>query len=716
MRTPTIIQMEATECGAVSLGIILAAYGRWVPVEELRTLCGINRDGSNLLSIVRAGQHFGLTCEAYRRSLDDLKKTKALGILYWGFNHFVVFEGYSGGYFRINDPASGPRRIPEKEFGLYYTGIYVEGKKTAAFTKGGQRPSTLGWLLGRLRYSKEMFFCIFLAALILVFPTLCTAVYNKIFYDDILVDEPYWIRPFITIFVATLLFQGVFTWFKSIWVEKLCRKLGLSASSEFFWHCLRLPTLFFSSRHAGDLATRVSENDKVAKLLSGDLSSNLLNILLIGIYGVLMLMFDPFLTLIGIAAIVLNGVVLMSIRRYRTDMNKKLVQQIGKQFAVASGGIQMIETFKSSGQEDLFFTRWADTQVATVNSSQKLQKIAGVLDLIPGLMAGVTNAVLFCLGGLQVMEGKMTFGDLIAFQALMGYFIAPVNGLTSLYGELQDVTANIGRLNDVLLNKQDSLLLEQEKQMASPMVLTSIQNRLKGKIELRNVFFAYNPLARPLIENFSLTIEPGQRVALVGASGSGKTTIARMVAGLTRPTGGEIFFDNVPMREIPRNVLAESIAMVNQEIVLFAGTIRENMSMWNPSITDGDLVQAAKDADIYEAIMARTGAFGAAVEQLGQNFSGGQRQRLEIARSLAGNPSVLIMDEATNSLDTITERQIDTNIRNRKLTMLISAHRLSTIRDSDEIIVLSDGIIVERGKHEDLMKNKRFYTKLIQSE
>ena len=714
MRTPTIIQMEATECGAVALGIILAAYKRWVPIEELRTLCGVNRDGSSLYNVVRAGQHFGLTCDAYRRSLDDLKKINTLGIVFWGFNHFVVYEGYSGGYFYVNDPASGPRRIPEKEFSLYYTGIYVEMKKTPTFTKGGQRPSTLGWLLGRLRYSKEMFFFVFLAALILIFPTLCTAVYNKIFFDDILIDEPFWIRPFITVFVVTLLFQGVFTWYKSIWMEKLCVKLGISASSEFFWHCLRLPTLFFSNRSAGDLATRVGENDRVAKLLSGDLSSNLLNMLLIGIYGVLMLLFDPLLTLIGVAAIVFNSVVLMSIRRYRTDMNKKLVQQLGKQSAVALGGIQMIETFKSSGQEDLFFTRWADSQVATVNSSQKMQKITGILDLIPGLMSGVTNAALFCLGGFHVMDGKMTFGDLIAFQALMGYFITPVNGLTSLYGELQDVTANIGRLNDVLLNKQDPLLAEQEKQMAQATPQTRF--RLKGKIELRNVSFAYNPIARPLIENFSITIEPGQRVALVGASGSGKTTIARMIAGITRPTSGEIFFDDRPISEIPRNVLAESIAMVNQDIVLFAGTLRENMTMWNPSITDGDLVRAAKDADIYQAIMSRPGAFGAMVEQLGQNFSGGQRQRLEIARSLAGNPSILIMDEATNSLDTITEKQIDTNIKKRQVTMVVSAHRLSTIRDSDEIIVLSDGIIVERGKHAELMKNDSFYAKLIQSE
>jgi NHLM bacteriocin system ABC transporter peptidase/ATP-binding protein len=726
-RTPTFIQMEQTECGAVALGIVLASLGRWVPIEELRTLCGINRDGSNLLNLIRAAKHFSLNCEAYRKSLDDVKKTNQLGILFWGFNHFVVYEGYYGGRFYINDPATGPRILPEKEFSRSYTGIFVTVEKTDSFVSGGHRPSTISWLLGRLQYSKSIFFFIFTAALILVFPTLCTAVCNKIFYDDILVDAPFWLRPFLTFFLVIILFQGIFTWIQSFSTEKLRTKLSIAASAEFFWHCLQLPLTFFSNRHAGDLSTRVQENNIVAQLLSSKLTTNLLNFFLIGIYGILMLLFNPTLTLIAVIAIVFNAVMVAWIRRYRVDLNKQLVQESAQQTAVAVGGIQIIETFKSSGQEDLFFTRWADSQVKTINSSQRLQKYSAMIETLPSLLSSITNASLFCFGGLQVMNGKMTFGDLIAFQSLMLYFMTPVNGLTSLTGDFQAIQANIGRLNDVLNNERDPLLIEQEKTkehlihfksntVQSNTVQPDISFRLKGKIELRNISFGYNPLARPLIDDFSLLIEPGKRVAFVGASGSGKTTVARLISGLICPLKGEVLFDDIPIREIPRIVLAQSIAMVNQDIVLFEGTIRDNLTMWNPAIDDRDLAAATKDAAIYDAITQRPGSFDAAVEQLGNNFSGGQRQRIEIARALAGNPSILIMDEATNSLDTITEKIIDTNIRKRNITMVISAHRLSTIRNSDEIIVFSEGIVVERGQHEELMKNGCFYTKLIQSE
>jgi NHLM bacteriocin system ABC transporter peptidase/ATP-binding protein len=709
--------MEQTECGAVALSIILASLGRWVPIEELRTLCGINRDGSNLLNIIRAGKHFGLNCEAYRKSLNDLKEIKQLGILFWGFNHFVVYEGYHGRHFYINDPAVGPRVLSEKEFSQSYTGIFVTAEKTDSFVGGGCRPSIIGWLLGRLRYSQSIFFFIFATAFLLVFPALCTAICNKIFYDDILVDAVFWLRPFLTFFLIVILFQGIFTWIQNFSMEKLRTQLAVSASAEFFWHCLQLSTAFFSNRHAGDLCVRVQENNIVAQFLSSKLTTNLLNFFLIGIYGILMLLFNPALTLIAVTAIVFNAFIVAWIRRYRIDLNKRLVQESAQQTAVAAGGIQIIETFKSSGQEDLFFTRWADSQVKTVNSSQRLQKYSAMIETLPSMLSGITNAALFCFGGLQVMNGKMTFGDLIAFQSLMLYFIAPVNGLTSLSGDIQSIQANIGRLNDVLNNERDPLLIEQEKagEHSNRFPLNS-SFRLQGKIELRNISFGYNPLARPLIEDFSLLIEHGKRVALVGASGSGKTTIARLIAGLIRPLKGEIFFDDIPIHEIPRIILAQSIAMVNQDIVLFEGTIRDNLTMWNPAIDDRSLANATKDAAIYDVITQRRGSFGAAVEQLGNNFSGGQRQRLEITRALAGNPSILIMDEATNSLDTVTEKIIDTNIRKRNITLVISAHRLSTIRDSDEIIVLSEGIVVERGQHDELMKNGRFYSKLIQSE
>lgn len=712
-----MIQMEGTECGAVSLAIVLASYGRWVPLEEMRVLCGINRDGSNLKDLMNAGRSFGMECHALKRSTQDLKSEKQLpAILFWGFNHFLVFEGYRNGKFHLNDPASGPRTVSEKDFNSQYTGIVMTLAKTEAFRPGGEKPSTMGWLLGRLKHSKSVFFFIFLAALFLVFPQLCTAVYNQIFYDEILTDEPFWLRPFITVFLLTILFQGVFTYLRATATIKLSTKLSLTASSEFLWHCLRLPTVFFSTRQPGDLSQRVHENRTVADLLSSKLTANLLNILLIGVYGAIMLLIDPVLTLVGVASILLNLATVAWVRRQRSDRSKKLMQLSGRQYGVAASGVQMIETFKSSGQEDIFFTLWSDTQVKAVNAAQELQRLSAFYGMLPGTIATVSNAVVFCLGGMHIMSGQLTLGELIAFLAIMGYFTAPVNEVTTLSGDLQTVQANIGRLNDVLLNKQDSLLLEQEKiDIPAFNVRTNDKSKLTGKIELRNVSFGYNPIGAPLIEDFSLTIQPGQRAALVGLSGSGKTTIARMIAGIIRPTSGEILFDDIPMQEIPRSVLSDSISMVNQDVVLFAGTIRENLTMWNPAVSDNDLIRATDAAEIYEIITAREGGFGSKVEQLGRNFSGGQRQRLEIARALATNPAILIMDEATSALDALTEMLIDLHIKHRKITTIVSAHRLSTIRDSDEIIVLNGGVIVERGKHDDLLKNEGFYSKLIKS-
>ena len=716
-RTPTIIQMNETECGAISLGIVLAHYGRWVPSQELSAVCGVSRDGSNLLSIKRAAEKFGLTATPTKKSLEEIKKTTKPAIIHWGFNHFLVYEGYRRGRFYINDPATGPRSTGFDEFNRNYTGIHLALTPSPDFQKGGRRPSTFGWLLKRLNHSWTVVLFIFLVLMILVIPNLCQAVFNKIFYDKILGDQPFWLKSFITASVIAILFQGLFTYISNIHIIRLQTKLAMTSSAGFFMHCLKLPLGFFTGRYPGDLTARVGLNNTVASLLSSQLISNVLNVLLIAIYGLLMFCFAPVLACIAVVAVGINAAAVVFVRRYRADLNRRLLKDEAMQENVAAGGVQMIETFKASGQEDLFFTRWASYQVKTINTSQRSAAITGVLESLPATITGLSAALVFCIGGGHVIRGDLTLGELIAFQTLFTFFLAPVNGLLTLTKDLQDIQANTNRLQDVLNEKTDALL---SKQVAAMEVQTehrySDTDKLRGEIEFRHIYYGYNPLERALIEDFSLHIKPGMQIALVGRSGSGKTTVARLLAGLLQQRSGNILFDGISQECVPRDLISRSITMVNQDIVLFAGTVRENLTTWNSGINDEDLINAAKDAEIFDTIISRPGGFDSVVEQLGHNFSGGQRQRLEIARALARNPSVIILDEATNALDVITEKKIMDNIKRRNITTLIVAHRLSVIRDCDEIVVFSGGIVVERGTHEELMKVNNFYARLIQAE
>jgi NHLM bacteriocin system ABC transporter peptidase/ATP-binding protein len=658
-KTPTILQMNETECGAVSLGIMLAYYGRWVPSQELSAACGVSRDGSNLLSIKRAAERYGLKTNPTKKSLEEIKKTKKPAIIHWGFNHFLIYEGYRWGRFYINDPATGPRSIGFDEFNRNYTGIHLALSPSSDFRKGGRKPSTFGWLLKRLQHSQSVILFIFLVLMILVIPNLCQAVFNKIFYDEILGDQPFWFKSFITASVIALLFQGLFTYIASIHIIRLQTKLSMTSAAGFFMHCLKLPLGFFTGRHPGDLSMRVDLNYTVASLLSSQLISNVLNVLLITIYGLLMFFYAPVLAGIAVTAVLINAAAVVFVRRYRADLNRRLLKDEAMQENVAAGGVQIIETFKASGQEDLFFTRWAGYQVKTINTSQRSAAITGVLESLPATITVLSSALVFCIGGGHVIRGELTLGELIAFQTLFTFFLAPVNGLLTLTKDLQNIQADTNRLQDVLNEKTDALLL---KQVAAMEVQTehrySDTDKLKGEIEFRHIYYGYNPLERALIEDFSLHIKPGAQIALVGTSGGGKTTVARLLAGLLQQRSGDILFDGMSQECVSRDLITRSITMVNQDVILFAGTVRENLTTWNSGISDEDLISAAKDAEIFDAIISRSGGFDSVVKQLGHNFSGGQRQRLEIARALARNPSVIIFDEATNSLDIITEKKL----------------------------------------------------------
>lgn len=702
VKTPTVIQMEAVECGAAALAIVLEYYGRIIPLEELRVECGVSRDGSKALNVVKAARRLGMTAKGYKYDVASLAKVPLPAILFWNFNHFVVLEGFgkNGGVFYINDPGSGPRKVSAKEFDTSYTGVTLTFEPGPDFKKGGAKPGIFTFLLARLHGCRMAFLFALLCALFLVIPGLIAPAFLRIFIDDYLIGtEKLWLRPLLIGMGATVLIQMMLTGLQQTCLLRFRTKLSLASSGRFFAHVLRLPIPYFAQRFSGEIGSRLSLNDQVSEMVGGQLATIALNFVLVAFFGVLLFLYDSVLALVVVVVAVLNFFILKLVGKARTNRNRVAMQEGGKLYGTAINGLSMIENLKSSGGEDDFFSRWAGYQARALKEKQSLMTLTQYTSLAPTLLDAVSSAAILTLGAFRIMDGDLTVGTLIAFQALAGQFNAPLNSLVQFGNSLQMLEANVTRINDVMRAKEDPIYSHQRNRTAFHGI-----GKLTGHVELKNITFGYSPLDPPLIENFGLTLKPGQRIALVGGSGSGKSTIAKLLSGLYAPWSGEITFDGIPLAEIPRDIFASSLGMVDQDIVFFSGTVRENLSLWDATVSETDIAAAAHDAEISEVITSRPGGYQSLLDEGGVNFSGGQRQRLEIARSLVTNPSILILDEATSALDASTEALIDRNIRRRGCSCLIVAHRLSTIRDADEIIVLENGRVAERGNFEDLMK------------
>jgi NHLM bacteriocin system ABC transporter peptidase/ATP-binding protein len=713
VKTPTLLQMEATECGAASLGIVLGYYNRRVPLEELRAECGVTRDGSKASNVLKAARRYGLTAKGFQKDPNALLRVRPPLIIHWNFNHFLVLEGFKGEKVYLNDPAVGPRTVSREEFDQAFTGVTLVFEPGPDFKPGGEKPSLMASLKKRLGGVKTALIFVVLTGLGLVIPGLVIPIFTRVFVDDILVkgmDD--WIKPLLIGMGLTVLINAGLTWLREHYLLRMETRLALSTSSKFFWHVFRLPIQFFTQRYAGEIGSRVGINDKVAQLLSGELASTVVSIITVTFYAILMFQYDVALTLVGIVIVGLNMVALRYFSRKRKDGNQRLIQEQGKLLGTSMSGLQTIETLKASGTESDFFARWAGYHAKTVNAQQKLSIYSQILSGVPTFLSSLNTAALLGFGGLRVMQGQLSIGELVAFQALMGSFVGPFNSLVSLGSKIQEVEGDMNRLDDVLRYQTDQELSDAETRPTGE----DRRTRLMGHIEIKNLTFGYSRLSPPLIESFSLTLKPGSRVALVGGSGSGKSTVSRLVAGLYQPWDGEILFDGQSRTQIPRQLITSSLAMVDQEIFLFEGTVRENITLWDASMPDAEVVRAAKDAHIHDVIAARPGGYDSMVAEAGRNFSGGQRQRLEIARALVNNPTILVLDEATSALDPATEKIIDSHIRRRGCTCLIVAHRLSTIRDCDEIIVLEYGKVVQRGTHDSMRRVDGPYARLIQAE
>lgn len=712
-RSPTVLQMEAVECGAAALAIVLAHYGRWVPLEELRVACGVSRDGSKASNVVKAARTYGLAAKGFKKEPQGLRSLRLPAILHWNFNHFVVLDGFRKGWALLNDPGTGPREVTEQELDEAFTGVVLTFEPGPEFERKGESPRLIPALRRRLAGSRVALAFVFLVGLALALPSLVVPVFSKVFVDSVLLESRRdWLPPLLLGLGLAGLLMGLLTWIQQVYLLRLETRMAVGSSSRFLWHVLRLPTEFFSQRFAGDISSRVSINDRVAQLLSRDLATNALGAVMIAFFAAVLFQYDAVLTLMGIAVVSLNVAALRYVSRRRVDGNRRLVQDQGKLLGTAIGGLQTIETLKATGGESDLFARWAGYQAKVVNGQQELERYTQILDTIPPLLSAVNTALILGIGGLRVINGSLSLGGLVAFQLLMAAFIAPVNRLVSLGGKLQTVEGDMNRLDDVLRYRLDPAAGSGSGEL--PPVGEPV--RLDGFLELRGVSFGYSRLDPPLIESFNLTLKPGSRVALVGGSGSGKSTLSRLVTGLYEPWSGEILLDGRRRSEIPPAVLTGSLAAVDQNVFLFEGTVRENLTLWDATVPLPEVVAAAKDACIHDDVAARPGGYDSPVDEGGANWSGGQRQRLEIARALVARPSIMVLDEATSALDPTTESRIDESLRRRGCTCLIIAHRLSTIRDADEIIVLEKGKVVQRGTHDELKGVDGPYARLISAE
>ena len=725
VKTPTILQMEAVECGAAALAKILAHYGRWVALEELRHECGVSRDGSKASNVLRAARKYGLDAKGYK--YEEIEKLYTLPfpvILFWNFNHFVVLEGFGKGKAYLNDPAQGPREISMAELDGSYSGVVLTFAKGKDFQKGGQAPNMLPALRRRLVGSEGALLYVMMCGLLLVIPGLVIPTFTRVFIDDYLGSHQEWIvRPLIWFMAGTVAIQAVLTWLQRYYLLRLETKLALGTSSRFFNHILRLPAAYFGQRFAGEIGSRVQINDDVAKIIGGRLATTTIDSILTIFYATLMFLYDVKLTLAVLALSAFNIAAVKAASRARTDASRRLKQDLGKLQGTAMNGLKMIETLKATGSEGEFFGRWAGYYAKSLNTTQHLGVLGQIGAAVPPFVQTATTAAVLVLGGLKVMHGDFTVGMLVAYQTLLGSFTRPLASFVNFSASLQELQADMNRLDDVLRYPADAQYRTEPPEGAKPGAAAAAgagagavapgaapaiirppgaRVKLSGRVELRGITFGYSPLDKPLISDFNLVVEPGRRVALVGGSGSGKSTVAKIISGLYEPWGGEILFDDVPRQNLPRDLIVNSLAVVDQEVFLFGGSVTENVTMWDPTIAGPRIVTAARDAAIDEVIAAREGGYQSRIVEGGGNFSGGQCQRLEIARALVGEPTIVVMDEATSALDPTTEMLIDESMRRRGCTTIIIAHRLSTIRDSDEIIVMERGEIVQRGTHDEM--------------
>ena len=712
VKVPVVMQMEALECGAASLAMILAYYGKWIPLEQIREDCGVSRDGSTAKNILLAARAYGLSAKAYRYNPERLREMGRFPmIVHWEFNHFIVLDGFKGDKVHVNDPARGTVVMSYEQFDEGYTGICLMFEPTESFEPSGKPKSMLEFAVSRLKGASA---AVAFVAVTTFIGSLCAIIlsgFSRVFMDRILTgNDAHWLIPFILGLSVLAIVQVIAAWIKAIYSFKIDGKMAIVGNMSYMWKILRLPMRFFSQRMAGDIQQRQQSNANIAGTLVNTLSPLVLETLMLVFYLFVMARYSVMLSLVGVVSVLGQIWVSRIISEKRINITRVMMRDAGKLAGTTVSGIEMIETIKASGAENGFFEKWSGYQASVNTQNVRFMKIDSYLGLIPPALAALANNIVLILGVYLCITGEFTVGMVMAFQGFLAAFMQPAQKMIDAGQRVQELRTEMERVEDVLKYPTDVDFDDEEIDEDADY------DKLSGSVELKNVTFGYSRLAPPLIENFSMKLEPGSRVAFVGPSGCGKSTLAKLISGLYRPWEGEILFDGKHIDEINRSVFTGSVAVVDQDITLFEDTIENNIKMWDNTIEDYEVMMAARDAQIHDDIMGREGGYRYRVSEGGRDFSGGQRQRIEIARVLAQDPTVIVMDEATSALDARTEFDVVNAVKARDITCIVIAHRLSTIRDCDEIIVLDRGKVVERGTHDELMALGGAYTELVMSE
>ncbi len=711
-KVPVIMQMEALECGAASLAMILAYYGKWITLEQARTDCGVSRDGSNAKNILRAARSYGLKAAGYRFEPEQLREYATFPcIVHWEFDHFIVVDGFKGDKVYLNDPARGTYSISMELFDEGFTGVCLQFEPSETFEPGGKPKSVFSFARKRLIGTGPAIAFVVLTSVISSSIDIINTGLSRVFMDFLLPGyNPGWLMPFIAAMGTLAVIQVAVSWVQAIYSRKINGKMAVVSGSTYMWKVLRLPMEFFTQRMAGDIQARQSTNESIADTLVGTLAPLMLETGMMIFYFVVMIRFSPLLTAIGLLSVVSDFFVSRYISSKRVNITRVLMRDSGKLSGMTVSGIEMIETIKASGAENGYFEKWSGYQASVNTQNIKFQKINQYLGLIPSTISTLTDMfILFC-GVYLCMRGHFTLGMVLAFQTFLASFLAPAGSLISAGQMVQEMRTNMERIEDVM--EYPVAIEEDIAEFREDMEY----DKLSGQLSMRNVTFGYSKLAEPLIKNFNLELKKGSSVAFVGSSGCGKSTLSKLISGLYTQWDGEILFDGKSISEIDRSIFTGSVAVVDQDITLFEDTISNNIRMWDSSIEDFEVILASRDANLHDDIMQRDGGYQYKVLEGGKDFSGGQRQRMEIARVLAQDPTLIILDEATSALDAQTEFDVVKAIRDRGITCIVIAHRLSTIRDCDEILVMDHGDVVERGTHEELIKRGGKYKELVTSE
>jgi NHLM bacteriocin system ABC transporter peptidase/ATP-binding protein len=714
VKVPVILQMEAAECGAAALGMVLAYHHTWVPLEQLREDCGISRDGSTARNILKAARNYGLEAKGFKYDAAELaEKASFPCILFWNFNHFVVLEGFTrgGAVACISDPAQGRYNLDIEKFKRSYSGVCLILKPSPAFKPKGRPRSVLAFVKERLKGSYSSLVLLGLISALIALAGIIQPSFTRVFTDRILAQADHaWLMPFLAVFAVFMVFLTIVLTLNQFYLFKITGRLAIASNAGFIWHVLRLPMRFFSQRLTSDIVLRQASNDTIASIFVMRVTPVFINAALLVVYLAVMMSYSVLLTAIACASTLINAALAFIISKKRVDLSRVQVRNQSMLQGMTLTGISMMETIKSVGAENGFFAKWAGMYALYTESATKTAALNFSLGSLPGLVQGLLNILILLLGVSLVMTGQFTVGMLLAFQAFVQSFLAPVNSLIATGQSIQEMRVSMERVEDVMRYETDIDARNSDFDENTRL------EKLRGELCMEGVSFGYSPLAEPLIQDFSMRLAPGSKVAFVGASGCGKSTLAKLISGLYEPWSGAITYDGKTRAEIPRAAFTSSIAVVDQDIIMFEDSVSENIRMWDKSIEDFEVILAARDAAIHEEIMRRPRGYHDRVAEGGKNFSGGQRQRIELACALAQDPTILILDEATSALDAKTEYEVIRSIRDRGITCVIVAHRLSTIRDADEIIVLDKGRVQERGTHTELFAAGGLYTKLIAME